>query len=151
MSLLRSTFSSAHDSVRRTPAPFSWLSLICFSMMSVLVVGCSSDSGILIAGRLTFNGSPNSGEILIEPIDPKGNPLKGVPSITVYANQRGDFSAHLENASEQTVQCRVSIRIADTSADGRPAAFDYDAPPEKRVALRRLIAKGQRLDLAINR
>lgn len=151
MSLLRSIFSSPRDSVSRTPAPFSWLSLIYFSMMSVLVVGCSSGSGIPVEGRLTFNGSPNSGEILIEPIDAKGNPLKGAPSVTVYANQRGDFATQLENASEQTVQCRVSIRIADASSDGRPAAFDYDAPPEKRVALRRLIAKGQRLDLAITR
>jgi hypothetical protein len=114
------------------------------------IAGCSDGSGVPIRGRLTFNGQPNSGEILIEAINSDGSPLEGVVPLTVFADERGEFTNTLGTNSSASYDCRVSIRIAQETASGRPASFDYDARPEKRVDLHREIS-GQQLNFAISR
>ena len=127
-----------------------WVARTCCVAVILSVVGCSSQSGVPIVGRLTFNGRPNSGEIVIEPINSNGSPYEGIRSVTCFADENGDFATHLGDDPELSVNCRVSIRIAEQSASGRPTAFDHKSRPEKRVELTRIISSVP-LNLAITR
>ena len=124
------------------------VAIICCALA---VVGCSDSAGVPIHGRLTFNGQPNAGEILIEAVNKDGSPLEGVTPISCFAEQDGEFSVSLGSDPRAELDCRITIRIAEQTASGRPATFDYNARPEKRVNLRRKISGKQRLDLAITR
>jgi hypothetical protein len=114
------------------------------------VVGCSEQSGVPIVGQLTFNGRPSNGEIVIEPINSNGSPYEGIRSVTCFADENGEFATELGDDPALSVNCRISIRIAEQSASGRPAAFDHKARPEKRVELIRIVS-GAPINLAITR
>jgi hypothetical protein len=124
---------------------------LAFGLLLTSIVGCWGEAGIPVTGRLTFNGQPNSGEIIIEPINADGRPFEGLGSVTCYADEDGNFATNLGNDSSLSVPCRLTIRIAGNTTSGRPAAFDHQARPEKRVELNRVVSGASQLNLLITR
>ena len=117
--------------------------------LAVFVTGCDSDDGIPVTGTLLMDGRPTTGELVFETL---GNNASPDDSVTAIADERGRFSAVVPNAEagEESITCRIVIRVTPLSESGMPSVFDPDAPPEKRVELLRdLDTKGSRLTFAL--
>lgn len=120
------------------------------SFVASITIGCGGSADqVSFSGKLRLDGQPVPAELQFEQLDAEGSRVGR--SVTVYADDQGDFKVSMITAAGTTerLECSLVVRVSRLTPKGLPAAFDYDAPPEKVVRLRRSMANGDSLSILL--